>query len=254
MLPSYDQILEDDTVVEVGRLRLRTIHTPGHTPGSMCFLVEGAPVLFSGDTLFPGGAGQHHVPRWRLPHHHRRGRAPSCSRFRPRRGCCPATATPPRSAPSAPTSRSGSTGAGDGRAPLRYDERPYDDTPIHTADLPPTPVRDRNIPASAWVEAPDELLAAGRRPARHAGRRLQAAHRPVAAVAGRPRRRGPRPRYWVARADDLTVTYTFRLYPDGDGVRRRPERRHAHPLPRLEGRPPRRGVTAGPTGLCRSAG
>ena len=57
MLPTYDQILADDAVYEVGRLRLRTILTPGHTPGSMCFLIEGAPVLFSGDTLFPGGPG-----------------------------------------------------------------------------------------------------------------------------------------------------------------------------------------------------
>ncbi|MFM7064756.1 MAG: MBL fold metallo-hydrolase [Actinomycetes bacterium] len=57
MLPSYDEIVEDDTVVEVGDLRLRTIHTPGHTPGSMCFWVEGTPVLFTGDTLFPGGPG-----------------------------------------------------------------------------------------------------------------------------------------------------------------------------------------------------
>ncbi len=57
MLPSYDQVLDDDSVIEVGRLRLRTIHTPGHTPGSMCFLVEGRPLLFSGDTLFPGGPG-----------------------------------------------------------------------------------------------------------------------------------------------------------------------------------------------------
>jgi glyoxylase-like metal-dependent hydrolase (beta-lactamase superfamily II) len=57
MLPSYDDILEDQSVIEVGRLRLHTIHTPGHTPGSMCFKLEGAPVLFSGDTLFPGGPG-----------------------------------------------------------------------------------------------------------------------------------------------------------------------------------------------------
>jgi glyoxylase-like metal-dependent hydrolase (beta-lactamase superfamily II) len=57
MLPSYDFVLEDDSVLEVGRLRLRTIATPGHTPGSICFLVEGSPVLFSGDTLFPGGPG-----------------------------------------------------------------------------------------------------------------------------------------------------------------------------------------------------
>src|SRR5881227_3073299 len=45
MLPSYDFVLEDDTVIEVGRLRLRTMLTPGHTPGSMCFLIEGSPVL-----------------------------------------------------------------------------------------------------------------------------------------------------------------------------------------------------------------
>jgi glyoxylase-like metal-dependent hydrolase (beta-lactamase superfamily II) len=57
MLPSYDFILEDDSVIPVGRLRLRTIHTPGHTAGSMCFQLEGSPVLFSGDTLFPGGPG-----------------------------------------------------------------------------------------------------------------------------------------------------------------------------------------------------
>ena len=57
MLPSYDQILEDESVVTVGRLRVPTIATPGHTPGSMCFAVEGTPLLFSGDTLFPGGPG-----------------------------------------------------------------------------------------------------------------------------------------------------------------------------------------------------
>ena len=57
MLPSYDYLLEDDTVVEIGRLRLRTLHTPGHTPGSMSFHVEGTPLLFTGDTLFPGGPG-----------------------------------------------------------------------------------------------------------------------------------------------------------------------------------------------------
>jgi glyoxylase-like metal-dependent hydrolase (beta-lactamase superfamily II) len=57
MLPSYDLILEDDAILEVGRLRLKTIATPGHTPGSMCFTVEGTPLLLSGDTLFPGGPG-----------------------------------------------------------------------------------------------------------------------------------------------------------------------------------------------------
>ena len=57
MLPSYDFVIPDDDVITVGDLRLRTIHTPGHTRGSTCFLLEGHPVLFSGDTLFPGGPG-----------------------------------------------------------------------------------------------------------------------------------------------------------------------------------------------------
>lgn len=67
MLPSYDFVLEHDTVVRVGRLRLRTIATPGHTPGSMSFLVEGSPVLFSGDTLFPGGPGATKFPGGDFP-------------------------------------------------------------------------------------------------------------------------------------------------------------------------------------------
>jgi len=57
MLPSYDFLIDDGAVIDVGRLRLLTVATPGHTPGSMCFRVEGSPVLFSGDTLFPGGPG-----------------------------------------------------------------------------------------------------------------------------------------------------------------------------------------------------
>jgi glyoxylase-like metal-dependent hydrolase (beta-lactamase superfamily II) len=57
MLPSYDLILDDDEVLTVGDLRIRTAATPGHTPGSICFAVEGTNLLFTGDTLFPGGPG-----------------------------------------------------------------------------------------------------------------------------------------------------------------------------------------------------
>ena len=57
MLPGYDHLLDDDAVHRVGDLRLRTLHTPGHTPGSMCFALEETPMLFTGDTLFPGGPG-----------------------------------------------------------------------------------------------------------------------------------------------------------------------------------------------------
>ena len=62
MLDAYDEIIDHDVVIEVGDLRLRTILTPGHTPGSMCFAVEGKPLLFSGDTLFPGGPGNTTFP------------------------------------------------------------------------------------------------------------------------------------------------------------------------------------------------
>ena len=47
--------LADGEVIPLGETSLLTMHTPGHTPGSVCFLSPG--VLFSGDTLFPGGPG-----------------------------------------------------------------------------------------------------------------------------------------------------------------------------------------------------
>lgn len=57
MLPGHDFVIEDGAVFEVGQLRLHAMATPGHTPGSTCFHLEGSPLLFSGDTLFPGGPG-----------------------------------------------------------------------------------------------------------------------------------------------------------------------------------------------------
>lgn len=50
------QPLADGGTFEVGSATVRAIHTPGHTPGSTCFLVGGA--LITGDTLFPGGPGR----------------------------------------------------------------------------------------------------------------------------------------------------------------------------------------------------
>ncbi len=101
------------------------------------------------------------------------------------------------------------------KSPLPYDERPVDDTPVHTDDLPPNPQRDRTIVATAWVEAPQELLDLG-------------------ADIGHPQvdykrrignwllwRAGPATkadaRYMAIAADNLSRTHTFRLYPDGRG-------------------------------------
>lgn len=47
-------------VVEVGAVRIELLHTPGHTPGSQCFLVDGR--LVSGDTLFLEGCGRTDFP------------------------------------------------------------------------------------------------------------------------------------------------------------------------------------------------
>jgi glyoxylase-like metal-dependent hydrolase (beta-lactamase superfamily II) len=50
---------EDGETIAVGQFRLQAIHTPGHTPGSTCFYLEGdEPILFSGDTLFRRSIGR----------------------------------------------------------------------------------------------------------------------------------------------------------------------------------------------------
>jgi glyoxylase-like metal-dependent hydrolase (beta-lactamase superfamily II) len=54
-----DATLSDGEDISFGRLSVRAIHTPGHTPGSTCFSLEGeSPVLFSGDTLFRRSIGR----------------------------------------------------------------------------------------------------------------------------------------------------------------------------------------------------
>lgn len=56
----YDVFLDDTEVIEVGHLRLHAVHNPGHTPGSISFHLDRTPLLFTGDTLFPGGPGATH--------------------------------------------------------------------------------------------------------------------------------------------------------------------------------------------------
>jgi hypothetical protein len=98
---------------------------------------------------------------------------------------------------------------------LPADERPIDPTPVHTADLPPTPIRDRNIPAEAWIEAPAVLLAAGDdigRPVITYKRRIG---RWLLWRAGPATRADAR--YVAIDADDLGSHHVFRLHPDGAG-------------------------------------
>lgn len=56
-LPSPpDILLNDGDTVSFGNIALKVLHTPGHTPGSLCFYTDR--YLISGDTLFPGGPGK----------------------------------------------------------------------------------------------------------------------------------------------------------------------------------------------------
>jgi hydroxyacylglutathione hydrolase len=52
--------LKDGDILRVGKLSIKVLHTPGHTPGSLCFLL--GKYLISGDTIFPGGPGKTGTP------------------------------------------------------------------------------------------------------------------------------------------------------------------------------------------------
>ncbi len=95
------------------------------------------------------------------------------------------------------------------------EDRPLDTKPLHTADLPATPQRDRAIPVEAWVEAPEALRSLG-----------DDIDQPLVAYIRRIGpwllwRAGPATRadarYMALHAADLTRTVTYRLHPDGTG-------------------------------------
>ena len=54
--------LDEGDVVELGTLRLTVLHTPGHTPGSICLSAASQATLLSGDTLFAGSYGRVDLP------------------------------------------------------------------------------------------------------------------------------------------------------------------------------------------------
>ena len=61
-VPTVDRHVEDEEVLEVGTLRLRSLYTPGHAPGHLAFYVEGEGVVLSGDALFAGSVGRVDLP------------------------------------------------------------------------------------------------------------------------------------------------------------------------------------------------
>ena len=63
--PPADRLLRDGDEIEVGALRLKVLHTPGHTPGGICLLLRrltDPDIVITGDTLFAGGVGRTDFP------------------------------------------------------------------------------------------------------------------------------------------------------------------------------------------------
>ncbi len=52
--------LKENDVIKIGKLKLEVLHTPGHTPGSICLKIEN--ILFTGDTIFAYGIGRTDFP------------------------------------------------------------------------------------------------------------------------------------------------------------------------------------------------
>ena len=58
--PKASRILEDNDIIAIGKTELKVLHTPGHTPGSICIYVKGH--VFTGDTLFVQAVGRTDLP------------------------------------------------------------------------------------------------------------------------------------------------------------------------------------------------
>jgi hydroxyacylglutathione hydrolase len=63
--PDADLEINDGDTIDIGKVSLKAIHTPGHSPGGICLLGDGN--LFTGDTLFVGGVGRIDLPGAMMP-------------------------------------------------------------------------------------------------------------------------------------------------------------------------------------------
>ena len=58
--PPADMLVSDGDMIKIGKVALKVIHTPGHTPGGMCLFIDG--MVFTGDSLFVGSIGRTDLP------------------------------------------------------------------------------------------------------------------------------------------------------------------------------------------------
>ncbi|MEX0568999.1 MAG: MBL fold metallo-hydrolase [Candidatus Njordarchaeota archaeon] len=61
-IPKPDKFVDEGDVIEVGEIKLLVLHTPGHTPGSICIYDSKNKIVFTGDTLFKGAFGRTDLP------------------------------------------------------------------------------------------------------------------------------------------------------------------------------------------------
>jgi len=61
-LPDIDIVLTNEKVLSIGDITINIIHTPGHTPGSICYYIEDIKWIFTGDTIFKGTIGRVDLP------------------------------------------------------------------------------------------------------------------------------------------------------------------------------------------------
>ena len=60
--PPVDRLLQDGQILPLGSQKLSVLHTPGHTPGAVCYYVKEAGLLLAGDTLFAESIGRTDLP------------------------------------------------------------------------------------------------------------------------------------------------------------------------------------------------
>jgi hypothetical protein len=98
---------------------------------------------------------------------------------------------------------------------LPFDQRPVDESPVHTDGLPDTPQRDRRIPAGAWLEAPPELRRLGEDIDAGEAGYIRRIHGWLLWRSGPPAHGDAR--YLAVAADAPAVQHAFRLFADGSG-------------------------------------
>ena len=52
--------IDEGEIINIGKIKIKVLHTPGHTPGSVCYLIDNK--LITGDTLFVGNIGRTDLP------------------------------------------------------------------------------------------------------------------------------------------------------------------------------------------------